>query len=142
MPDDQETGQLATLQQMVKLQAQVAYMNVDRNLATWTRTALALIVSGIAVDRFGLLMTHNRLAHLGTRLAPNPESSLGGIMLVAIGTFVAIAAGIRHEAYRAVWNRVYRHNELPHGPYLAFTFAVLAAIFGIAMLAALLVFVQ
>lgn len=140
MPDNHDSDELATLQTMVKMQAQVCYMNVDRTLATWTRTALSLIVFGIVVDRFGLLLMHTHLEHVGTRLAPNPLSSLGGILLVALGVFIVVTAGIRHQGYRAIWGRVHRHNEHAHGPYLAFTFAVLVAIFGIAILAVLLVF--
>lgn len=141
MPDNHASDELATLQTMARLQSQVCYMNVDRSLATWTRTALSLIVFGLVVDRFGLLLTQAHLSHVGTRLAPNPLSSLGGIILVAFGVFIAAAAAIRHQGYRANWNRVYHPPAHPHGPYLAFVFAVLVAIFGVAILAVLLTLV-
>lgn len=142
MPDNHDSDELTTLKKMGRLQAQVCYMNVDRTLATWTRTALSLIVFGLVVDRFGLLLTHAHLTHVGTRLAPNPLSSLGGIILVALGIFIVVTAAIRHQGYRAIWERVYAPAEHPHGPYLAFTFAVLVAIFGAAILAVLLVIVR
>ena len=140
MPDDHELDQLATLRQMAGLQAEVCYHNVDRTLATWTRTALSLIVFGIVVDRFGLLLAHNHPAHVGTWLAPNPASTLAGIVLVALGIFIVVTASIRHQAYRSIWNRIHR-RPWHHGPFLAFTFAVMVATFGIAILAVLLVFV-
>lgn len=131
------TEKLAVLRQMIALQSRVCYMNVDRTLATWTRTALTLIVFGTVVDRYGLLLTRDHLAHVGTRLAPNPLSSLGGIVLVALGVSMVTAAAIRHQAYRAIWHRVYGSSE-PFGPWLACTFAVMVAIFGICILAVLL----
>lgn len=138
MSDQGESEQLATLRQMVQLQARVCYMNVDRTLATWTRTALSLIVFGVVVDRFGLLMMQNSLAHLGTPLAPNPLSSLGGITLIAFGVLMATSAAVRHRHYEIAWDRVYGQSER-EGPYLAFTFAVMAAVFGAVVLVLLLV---
>lgn len=136
-----DASQIAELQQMVALQARVCYMNVDRTLATWTRTALSLIVFGAVVDRYGLLLVRNHLPHVGTWLAPNPLSSFGGVVLVALGIFIAAAAAVRHQAYRAIWHRTYGRDER-FGPWLAFAFAVMVAFFGAAILAVLLVFVR
>ncbi len=141
MANNAEAEQIAILRRMVELQAQVCYHNVDRTLATWTRTALALIVTGFGVDHFGLLMTRDHPPHLGTWLAPNPESTLAGIVLVVIGTFIALSASVRHQAYRAMWYRVYRH-PWRDGPWLAFTFSLSVGIFGIVLIAVLLVFVR
>lgn len=131
---------LQTFRQMATLQARVCYMNVDRTLATWTRTALALIVFGAVVDRYGILLLRPHLVHVGTRLAPNPMSSLGGIVLVAFGVFIVTAAAIRHHRYAVSWNRAYGRDR-SFGPWLAFPFAVGVALVGIAVLATLLVFV-
>ena len=130
---------LHTFRQMAALQARVCYMNVDRTLATWTRTALTLIVFGAVVDRYGILLLRPHLEHVGTRLAPNPVSSLAGVLLVAIGAFIATIAAIRHERYAVSWKRTYGRDP-SFGPWLAFPFAVGVALFGIAMLAVLLVF--
>jgi uncharacterized membrane protein YidH (DUF202 family) len=132
---------LDTLRQMAALQARVCYMNVDRTLATWTRSALTLIVFGTVVDRYGLLLLRDHFPHVGTRLAPNPVSSAGGLLLVAIGVFIAIAAGIRHQRYKATWHRAFGRDET-FGPWLAFPFAVGVAMLGVTILALLLVLVQ
>lgn len=132
-----DASQIAALQQMVALQARVCYMNVDRTLATWTRTALSLIVFGGVVDRYGVLLLHDHPAHVGTWLAPNPASSVGGAALVALGVFIAAAAAIRHQAYRASWQHEYGSDE-SFGPWLAFPFAAMVAIAGSAILAVLL----
>ena len=141
MMHDEDAQVLETFRQMAALQARVCYMNVDRTLATWTRTALALVVFGTVVDRYGMLLLHDRLTHLGTPLAPNPVSSVGGIMLVAIGVFIATSAALRHRAYSVRWNRTFGRDET-FGPWLAFPFAIGVAVFGVAVLATLLVLVS
>jgi len=138
---DEDARVLDTFRQMATLQARVCYMNVDRTLATWTRTALALIVFGTIVDRYGLLLLRDHLPHVGTRLAPNPVSSTGGISLVAIGVIIAVTAAIRHQRYTATWNRTFGRDET-FGPWLAFPFALGVAVLGIATLVLLLVLVQ
>ncbi|HEX7339554.1 MAG TPA: DUF202 domain-containing protein [Rhodanobacteraceae bacterium] len=137
MSEDEAARELAVLRTKVLLQARVCYMNVDRTLATWTRTALALIVFGTVVDRFGLLLTRNHLLHLGTRLAPNPLSSIGGALLVALGTIMVVAAAIRHQAYRKIWRRAYAYPEA-FGPWLTFGFAVMTALVGLVILVIML----
>lgn len=139
MTETKPSGDSATIRQLVELQAEVCYMNVDRTLATWTRTALALIVFGTVVDRYGLLLMRDHPAHVGTLLAMNPESSIGGLFLIAFGVFIAASAAIRHQAYRRKWLREYGHPGW-HGPWLAFVFATMTVIAGLALLAVLAVF--
>ena len=127
------------VRELVELQAEVVYHNVDRTLATWTRTALSLIVFGTVVDRYGLLLTRNHAAHVGTLLAMNPESSIGGMFLVTLGVCIAAATAIRHQAYRRKWLREYGHPGW-HGPWLAFVFAATTVVAGCALLAVLAVF--
>jgi uncharacterized membrane protein YidH (DUF202 family) len=138
---DDDAQVLETFRQMAALQARVCYMNVDRTLATWTRTALTLIVFGTVVDRYGLLLLRPAFAHLGTRLAPNPVSSAGGIFLVATGVFIVVAAAIRHQAYKGSWLREHGHDA-SFGPWLAFPFAVMVAALGVIVLALLFVFMR
>lgn len=132
-------GENTNVRALVELQAEVVYHNVDRTLATWTRTALSLIVLGTVVDRYGLLLLRNHPAHLGTLLAMNPESSIGGLFLVALGVLIALGAAIRHQAYRRIWLREYGHPGF-HGPWLAFAFAMMTVVTGLALLIVLSVF--
>lgn len=135
------SGPLQTMREMARLQARVCYMNVDRTLASWTRTALSLIVFGTVVDRFGLLLGSVRPVHIGTPLAPNPESSVGGLLLVALGTLLVTAAAVRHQRYRTHWQ--HRYGDDPRfGPWLAFPFAVMVAALGVTMLVVLTVFAR
>ena len=129
----------AAVRELVELQAEVVYHNVDRTLATWTRTALSLIVFGTVVDRYGLLLARNHPPHVGTLLAMNPESSIGGMFLVALGVFIALSAAIRHQAWRRIWLREYGHPGF-HGPWLAFAFATMTVVIGVVLLVVLSVF--
>lgn len=138
-----DNPQVAAARELVELSLQRSYMNTERTLAVWTRTALSLMIFGIAVDRFGLLMRHPpwhvaNLAHV----LPNALSTLGGVILVAMGVLMLLATGTRFLAYGIVWHRMNPRRVWFHGPWLAFTFAMLMAAFGIALLVVLLVFRQ
>lgn len=122
-----------------EMSAERSYMNAERTLSVWTRTALSLMVFGIAVDRFGLLLRHEPWPHPGNPMLPSPLSTLGGVILVALGVFMVATCAIRYLAYARAYRRTHAWPTR-HAPYLAFTFAVLVALFGIALLVVLLVF--
>lgn len=124
-----------------EMSAERSYMNAERTLSVWTRTALSLMIFGIAVDRFGLLLRHEPWPHASSPLLPNPLSTLGGVILVALGVFMVGTCGVRYLLYARAWRKT--HAWPPrHAPYLAFAFAVLVALFGIALLVVLLVFTR
>ena len=139
---EQQTALAATRTQQSaersEMSAERSYMNAERTLSVWTRTALSLMVFGIAVDRFGLLLRHEPWSHAGSPLLPNPLSTLGGVILIALGVLMSLSTGVRYLVYARAWLR--KHRAPRHGPYLAFTFAMVVALFGIALLVALLVF--
>jgi len=141
--DDAHGLQVQVARELVELSLQRSYMNTERTLAVWTRTALSLMIFGIAVDRFGLLMNHPPWRVLDTRqLLPNPLSTLGGVVLVAMGVAILLAAGFRFLAYGLKWYRRNPRKVWFHTPWLAFSFAMLMAGFGIALLVVLCVFRQ
>lgn len=139
---EQQTALAATRTQQSaersEMSAERSYMNAERTLSVWTRTALSLMVFGIAVDRFGLLLRHEPWPHPGSPMLPSPLSTLGGVILIALGVLMSLSTGVRYLVYARAWLR--EHSAPHHGPYLAFTFAVLVALFGIALLIVLLVF--
>ncbi len=132
-----------TARELVELSLQRSYMNTERTLAVWTRTALSLMIFGIAVDRFGLLIQHPpwHVAHPGA-VFPEPLSTLGGIVLVALAVLILLATGFRFLAYGRRWYRENARHVWYHTPWLAFAFAMLMAAFGIALLVVLLIFRQ
>ena len=143
MSDDSQSLQVQVARQLVELSLQRSYMNTERTLAVWTRTALSLMIFGIAVDRFGLLMRHPPWHVVDAReLLPNPLSTLGGVVLVGLGVLILLAAGIRFLAYGRAWYRANPLRVAYHAPWLAFPFALGVAVVGVAMLALLLVLAQ
>lgn len=112
-----------------EMSAERSYMNAERTLSVWIRTALAVIVVGIAVDRFGLLLAQDH----ATRARSDSASHWVGAGLVAFGILVSVVTGARFWLYAAVYRRT---HELPHhhGPFMAPAFAALAALFGIIIL--------
>jgi uncharacterized membrane protein YidH (DUF202 family) len=121
--------------------AERSYMNAERTLSVWTRTALSLMIFGIAVDRFGLLLRHEPWPHAGSPLLPNPLSTLGGLVLVALGVLMVVTCGFRYLIYARDWGRAHAWPK-QHAPWLAFSFAMLVAAFGIALLVVLLVLTE
>lgn len=120
-----------------------SYHNAERTLSAWVRTALSLMVLGIALDRFGLLFHHipggKHYARLHANELLNTLSTWCGIALVLLGVVLALTTGLRFAAYARDWQG--RHRLPPyHGPYLATFFALMTAIFGILLLVLMLVF--
>lgn len=112
-----------------------SYQNAERTLSVWVRTALALMICGLAIDRFGLMVDGSAGAARGLLL--DRISTWTSIGLVLLGVVMVLATGLRFFAYSRAWRR--RHRPQPfHGPYLASFFAVMVAIFGIVLLAIML----
>jgi putative membrane protein len=124
--------------QRSEMSEQRSYMNAERTLSVWVRTALALMIFGIAIDRFQLLLHQAQALNEQGRFV-DVLSRWCGFALVALGMLMVIATGLRFLAYAHDWRR--RH-EPPrhHGPYLAPFFALMVAIFGAALLVIMLIF--
>lgn len=116
-----------------EMSAERSYMNAERTLSVWIRTALATMVVGLAIDRFGLLLHEN----LGQPAGRDTASTSVGAALVALGVLIAVVTGVRFRLYAAVYCRA---HTLPHhhGPFMAPAFALLVALFGIAILVLLI----
>jgi putative membrane protein len=140
MPDTAEPQQITMMKRLVELaleqtqmSAERTFMNGERTLAVWIRTSLALMIFGIAIDRFSLLLQGS--GHPNA----NELSSWGGGALITLGVVMAVTCGSRFVAFAIAYRR---KHQLPkhHGPYLGPVFAGLVALFGIALLVILSVF--
>jgi uncharacterized membrane protein YidH (DUF202 family) len=112
-----------------------SYHNAERTLSVWVRTALALMICGLAIDRFGLMVDGSAGPARGMLL--DRISTWTSIGLVLLGVVMALTTGLRFFAYARAWRRQHRPPPF-HGPYLASFFAVMVAIFGIVLLAIML----
>jgi uncharacterized membrane protein YidH (DUF202 family) len=112
-----------------------SYHNAERTLSVWVRTALALMICGLAIDRFGLMVDGSAGPARGMLL--DRISTWTSIGLVLLGVVMALTTGLRFFAYARAWRRQHRPPPF-HGPYLASFFAVMVAICGIVLLAIML----
>jgi putative membrane protein len=151
MAEHQEAKQIEMMRHMVSLaEEQVtlsaqrseksefrSFLNAERTLSVWVRTALSLMIVGLAIDRFGLLVHHGPGA---AAPVPSPRDALLDaastwtcMALVALGVLMVLATGVRFIRYARDWRD--RH-QLPanHGPYLAPFFALMVALFGVVLL--------
>ncbi|MGN6583448.1 MAG: YidH family protein [Rhizobiaceae bacterium] len=152
MAESQETKQIAMMKQVVALaekqtdysvqrsemSAGRSYQNAERTLSVWVRTALSLMICGLAIDRFGLIFDGNPAseAHMapGRALLLDRVSEWTSAALVLLGVVMVVATGLRFAAYARAWRR--QHEPPPyHGPYLAPFFALMVALFGAVLLA-------
>lgn len=133
MPEKAEPEQITIMKRLVEMSAERSYMNAERTLAVWVRTALALMIFGIAIDRFSLLLRQMPMLQAHVRFSTHDLSSWGGGALIALGVLMAVTTGARFLAFSIQHRR--RHQPPPfHGPYLGPAFALLVALFGIALL--------
>lgn len=118
--------------QRSEMSAERSYMNAERTLSVWVRTALAVMVVGIAVDRFGLLLRQNQNAR------PDTASHWVGVALVAFGVVMVVLTAVRFRRYAVAYRST---HELPyhHGPFLAPLFALATGVFGVVILILLLI---
>lgn len=82
----------ASLQDSGRALVQLA---AERTLLTWVRAAIAFMVLGFAVDRFGLLLARGQPGGL----QGVPWSSWVGLVLVAIGVFASLASAARYHRF-------------------------------------------
>lgn len=109
-------------------------MNAERTLSVWLRTALAVMVVGIAIDRFRLFLLEGHTMHTGQDAA----SQWVGAGLVAFGVIMVVVLAVRFQLYAAAYCRTYKVPRY-HGPFVAPAFAVIMAAFGVVLVILLLV---
>ena len=114
-----------------------SFLNGERTLSVWVRTALAEMIAGLAIDRFGLLF--HGASSAGQAAPPNgtlldAASAWTSMGLIVLGIVTVLTTGVRFWRYALDWRS--RHALPPHhGPYLAPFLALMTAVFGVLLLA-------
>jgi putative membrane protein len=115
------------------------YLAAERTFLAWIRTGLGLMGVGFAVSRFGIFLREFRGSQMHTLVPSTGLSEWSGVVLVALGVLVNLAATARHvqlvrELRTGTWvaGRVSRN---------AVILSLLLALLGVAM-AVYLVFVH
>ncbi|MDE1931288.1 MAG: DUF202 domain-containing protein [Alphaproteobacteria bacterium] len=140
MPDT-ESDSLSPTRQMLAMSevlvwrnAERSLMNAERTLSVWVRTALGLMIGGLAFERFGVARVW--LANgpwPGLRMS-NELPAWIGVALVAIGAAAALTAGLRFHAVAAKYRSRYA-PPFHHGPALGTAFAAALAALGAVVVA-------
>ncbi len=109
----------------------------------WTRTAPGLMIFSIAVDSLDLLMHHPpwHVADLN-ELLPDHCQRWAAWYWWRFGVSILLASGFRFLAYGLKWYRRNPRRVWYHTRWLAFSFTMLRAAFGIARLVVVCVFRQ
>jgi len=146
MADDETPTQLDYMQRLVEmsaertaLSAERSWQNAERTLSVWVRTALALMVFGIAIDRFGLLLREMPARTHAPAVYADGLSRWVGAALVAFGLLMACVTAARFLAYARDYRRRYEPPR-KHGAVVAPAFAFLVAGFGALLLAFMIAF--
>lgn len=146
MPEPQEAELLALTRRLTILGVERAeqssersYLNAERNLAVAVHAAVALMILGLAIDRYQLYQNHayGPAIFYGHFIA-RAVASWSPAALVGLGVLSAFVGGLRYLAFVIEYRR--RHALLLHyGPLLAPVLALLVAVFGLVTLAPLFV---
>ncbi len=126
--------------QRTRQSAERCYQNAERTLSVWIRTALGLMVFGIAIDRFGLVFRNMPKSINGVQTYPEALSKTVAVALVGGGVLVAVVSGIRFYAYARLYSRDYPIPAL-HQPTLTSFFAMMVACFGLFLFSIMLFFI-
>ncbi|MGA9853474.1 MAG: hypothetical protein WBR15_11165 [Gammaproteobacteria bacterium] len=139
MPEQPTIEQIALLRLQVEasvvrseMSAGRSYQNAERNLAIAIHTAAALMIFGLAVDRYGLILHRPPWLTTYHHLIPDNLATWGGAALIVLGVFMSLILGLRYLPFVVTWHR---NQNLSPGlaPFLAPIFALLVAIYGIAL---------
>lgn len=113
-----------------RMSATRSYMNAERTLSVWLRTALSAMIFGLAIDRFGLYfrgLSHHPATLFGQ---PSTLSTLTGSALVAFSVVMSLSAGLRFIIFARHYGREFPYPAY-HTGWLPFSYALMIAGFGI-----------
>lgn len=121
-----------------KLAAERTYMNYERTLSVWIRTALAIMIFGIAIDRLGLMYHVLPAGSLkDSFLQLHTPSTVTGVVLVIFSMLMALFSGIRFIFLMNRYKEEYDFSK-KHKTWLPTVYAFMVVLFGAALLVLML----
>jgi putative membrane protein len=109
----------------------LVYFAAERTLMSWIRTALSLMALGFVIDRFGLVL-EQLSPETSAHAYPQAFSFWAGTTMVGTGVIMAIVAALRYLRFSFNFHRL-RDTQPHQGILLGVIFAVIVALFGIAV---------
>jgi len=111
------------------------YFAAERTLLAWLRTGLTVMAFGFVIARFGLFLQIIAIeAPAVSHPAQTGASAILGIVLVAAGTLMIIAAAAQHRRFIATLPAVDRPQYYAGGTLILYS-SILLALVGIALTA-------
>jgi len=111
------------------------YFAAERTLLAWLRTGLTVMAFGFVIARFGLFLQIVAIQAPGVlHLAQTGASAVLGIVLVAAGTLMIVAAAAQHRRFIATLPTVDRPQYYAGGALILYS-SVLLALVGAALTA-------
>lgn len=111
------------------------YFAAERTLLAWLRTGLTVMAFGFVIARFGLFLQIVAIqAPAVSRPTQTGMSAILGIVLVAAGTFMIIAAAIQHRRFITTLPAVDRPQYYAGGALILYS-SILLALVGFALTA-------
>lgn len=140
MAEDDGARQVALMKELVELSrersqmsAERSYMNAERTLSVWIRTALAAMVFGLAIDRFGLML-HELPATFKMNLHhPDKLTHIVGFVLVIYSMIIALFSAIRYQLYCRDYKKQFIIPSF-HKAWLPSFYAYMVVLFGAGLL--------
>lgn len=131
--DTKENTQLDSMKELVQLSAERTYMNAERTLSVWIRTALGAMIFGIAIDRFGIMLRELLTSKPAKFQFHMHIMHITGIVLVISSMILSFVYSLRFIRY----SRDYKKDfSLPaaHNMWLSPLVGFLVILFGIPLL--------
>jgi len=111
------------------------YFAAERTLLAWLRTGLTVMAFGFVIARFGLFLQIVAIQAPGvSHPAQAGASAILGIVLVAAGTLMIIAAAAQHRRFVATLPPVDRPQYYAGGALILYS-SILLALVGFALTA-------
>lgn len=112
-----------------QMSAERNYMNAERTLSVWIRTALAAMIFGLAIDRFGL-MVHEVPATRRLNLQhPDLLTHIAGFVLVIYSMVIALFSAVRYWLNCREYRKEFK-IPLFHKAWLPTFYALMVVLFG------------
>lgn len=140
MTDNREEQQPEFMKELVnlskeqsQLSAERTYLNAERTLSVWVRTALAAMIFGLAIDRFGLMLHELPVWNKINLHHPDKLTRIVGFVLVIYSMIIALLSAIRYRKYCYEYGKQFK-VPAHHGKGLPSFYAYMVVLFGAGLL--------
>ncbi len=117
----------------IELSRRLVYLAAERTLTSWIRTALSLMALGFVIDRFALVLDLMPAASTHAQTYAHAPWTWSGSVLIGMGGAMALGAGVRYVRFEVAFYRQ-RSTRVGHGVGIGAAFAILLALFGVALI--------